>query len=496
MHKLIKSLSKSEKGYFLKFAKKNALADKQYLKLFKAIDIQEGYDEKKLKDELKAEAFVQQLHVAKKYLFKMIMKVLYLYESEHSLNYKFSSDINIISNLYNRGLYKDSLKYILKSKEQAYSVEKFDCLLELIRWEKYIVVALSPSDISENLEELCNEETNILNVLSNLIHFRKLHTQMSSLMRTGGSVRAKNEESSFEKIINDPLLKSLQCAMSYEAKLLYHQVYLIYFQAESNDKNTYEYSKKFIEYMITQPQRLNEFAKEYILGMVASLSSSFNLGKYEEANSIIKNLRKFRIKSEEQKEYIFFSTYILQFMISIVKCEFENIESAITEAEIQLKTIERKENNVTQLILYQDIFYVYFALEKYDKSLEWLNKILSSKSEVRQDIHSIANILNLIVHYELNNLELLNYAVINTYRFLYKRKRLYKFEEIVLKFIRKISKTFDIKEDFRFLRSQVLKLADDPYERIPMEYFDFISWLDSKISGKSFLEMKKLKKDL
>jgi hypothetical protein len=180
-------------------------------------------------------------------------------------------------------------------------------------------------------------------------------------------------------------------------------------------------------------------------------------------------------------------------MIHIVRCEFSQAHDLISDAENKIKTLNRKEIKITEIILYLNIFYVYFALGNYVKALNWLNKIFAAKLEIRQDIYSIAYIFNLLVHYELNNTELLNYAVVNTYKYLYKRKKLYKFEEVVLRFIRRINKASDIKEEFRILKSEVLKLVEDPYERIPLGYFDFISWLDSKITGQPFIEIKKRK---
>ncbi len=493
LHKLIKSLSKSEKGYFLKTTKNYNSEDKQYIKLFNAIDAQKEYNETEIKDIFRNELFIQQLHVAKNYLFKIILKSLYLYNSESSLNYKFSEYISTISNLYSRGLYTESLKFILKAKAQAYQFEKFDNILEFIRWEKYITISLTPEDISEKLKMLSKEEFRVLDILFNIMKYRNFYSEIFSLLRKNGSLRGRIEEREYKRIINEPLMKSETNAMSYESKLLYFQVLIIYSQAESNDKNTYTYSGKLIKYMNSNPERINEFIKEYVFAMIENLSSSFNLGKYKESLEVINMLRNLKIKSSEQEEYIFLSTYVIQFLIYIVRCEFYEASLLIAGVEKKLNLHEKKEVRITELLLYQNIFYIYFALGEYEKALAWLNKILSTNFDIRQDIYSLAHIFNLLVHYELNNLELLSYAVVNTYRYLYKRKKLYKFEEIVLKFIRRISKADDITEEFKFLKWNLSKLIDDPFERIPLEYFDFISWLDSKISGLSFIEVKKKK---
>jgi tetratricopeptide (TPR) repeat protein len=490
LHSLIKSLSRSEKGYFLKTSSING-SENQYIKLFKAIDSQPIYNESRLKEVLKNEPFIKQLHVAKNYLFNTILKSLYIYNGQNSLNYKFSESISSIAALHDRGLQNESLTHILKAKTRAYGFEKFDTLLELIRWQKYILISSSPSGISDSLQKLAGEELEVINILSNISRYRSLYSRIYSLIRMRGSVRDENEEREFKNIMKDPLLGSFKNALSYEAKLLYYQIHLIYSQAEADDKSTCRYSKELINCIDEVPERKNEFMKEYVFGLVENLSALFNLGRFKEARAVIDRLHQLNVRSQEQKEYIFLSTNIIRFMMDIVECKFDDASKLIPETEKQLKTLSRKEIKITEVILYLNIFYIYFALEKYDKALEWLNKILSSKLEIRQDIYSLAHIFNLLVHYELNNIGLLSYAVVNTYRYLYKRKQLYQFEGVVLKFIKRLGKTEDIKEEFKYVKSQILKLLKDPYERIPLGYFDFISWLDSKILNKSFIEVKK-----
>jgi hypothetical protein len=133
----------------------------------------------------------------------------------------------------------------------------------------------------------------------------------------------------------------------------------------------------------------------------------------------------------------------------------------------------------------------------YENSLKWLNKILSkNQNEVRPDLLSFAHILNLILHFELDNIVLLEYIVKSTYRFLYKRKKLYKVEHAVLNFIRSsygITSKEKLKENFMELYRNLKEITKDPYEKIALEYFDLLSWLESKIENKKFADVVKRK---
>jgi len=92
--------------------------------------------------------------------------------------------------------------------------------------------------------------------------------------------------------------------------------------------------------------------------------------------------------------------------------------------------------------------------------------------------------MNLVIHFELKNFELLRYLLISTYRFLYKREKLFKVELLVLEFIRKLPKVKNEHElSFLFIRMQkeLKKLKPDKFEKNAFEYFDFSQWVNSKV---------------
>ena len=76
--------------------------------------------------------------------------------------------------------------------------------------------------------------------------------------------------------------------------------------------------------------------------------------------------------------------------------------------------------------------------------------------------------------------------------FLYKRQKLFRVETAVLNFLKKTPGVASAKElmpHFIELKDELMKITEDPYEKIALDYFDFISWLDSKIKGKGFAEI-------
>jgi hypothetical protein len=97
-----------------------------------------------------------------------------------------------------------------------------------------------------------------------------------------------------------------------------------------------------------------------------------------------------------------------------------------------------------------------------------------------------------MIHLELNNQLQLEYVYKSTYSYFIKRERLFKLEDCFLKFLKKHLEPLNAKAQqiaFAAFKSELTLLLQDPYEKRALEYFDFISWLDSKIEKKSFAEI-------
>ena len=129
-------------------------------------------------------------------------------------------------------------------------------------------------------------------------------------------------------------------------------------------------------------------------------------------------------------------------------------------------------------------------------ALKWLNRIINSEDQdIREDVHSFSRILNLIIHYELGNNDVIEYYLRSTYRFLLKKHDLHLYQQYILDFIRNLSKDTrtSLRDRFVSLRTKMITLSESKYDKRPFVYFDIISWLDSKIENKTVGEVIKEK---
>lgn len=79
-------------------------------------------------------------------------------------------------------------------------------------------------------------------------------------------------------------------------------------------------------------------------------------------------------------------------------------------------------------------------------------------------------------------------------RFLSKNDKLYEYENVTLSAVKNLAWIYDKKEKKLFLemlKKQLTDIINKSGEKKAAEYFDLISWIDSKLEGMSFSDVIK-----
>jgi len=176
--------------------------------------------------------------------------------------------------------------------------------------------------------------------------------------------------------------------------------------------------------------------------------------------------------------------------ISLVNKHF--LEGSFTEGLALIPAIEEKLKEYEiyldrhrVLIFYYKIACLYFGSGDYEKAIDYLNKIINWKVDLRTDLQCYSRLLHLIAHYELGNEDILDHLIKSVYRFMAKLQNLSVVEEEIFKFIRTsfhIS-VRDIKPELEKLLLKLNTHQNDRFETRAFIYLDIISWLESKIEN-------------
>src|ERR1051326_1495431 len=501
LFELIQSLSQTEKRYFKVFLQKYVKGDKDnFERLFDEIEKQKVYDESKLRT-------FPYLAVLKVRLEEYILWSLQDFHSSKSISEKLKREIRSIEILFHRRLFEHAKRQILKSKKTAEHYEEFLALYELLKWELKIINAQSFANVSQ--EELKKIYSQAEDCLEKVIRSNKYSMFCDSIylqIRKHGFFRKKEELKKFGKMMTSQLLKSSSNADSIDAKYFFHSSHIGFAQLQGDIHKAQTNNDKILTLLESNPQHIQKDPRKYLSMKQNSTVWLYHFKKYREALESLENLKQFIIQQRTNlSEYLFIRTfYYANTAMLYCYCRLGEYEKGVSAAVSFKREFEKYKmnplNKETEWMFCDAVGTVYFGAEKYSECIRWLNKIIQDKEgNIRSDIQCMTRIFSLLAHYELSNQELLRYMVKWTYRFLSKRQRLYKFESIILEFIGKKSQHIDTRKKmvtaFSELKNELVKLLPDIHERRPLDDFEYIEWLESKIKGKSFAEIVREKHD-
>lgn len=492
--RLISTLTKAEKRYFKMFTSLQG-GEKGYLKLFEAIEKTGTYDEAKIKKMFPGEDFTKRLPAVKNYLYGQVIKSLRMLYIGNTVDSQLKEMVEEISILYEKRLYKQCMKILEKAKDLAKQNEQILQLIEIKLWEeKVLTEVLNIEKFEKTFDDSLKEEIELLDLQKNIAEYRHLFNRIVTLNKKIKEARTEEELAQFQSIFNNPLLQNSDNAKSFDAKHFYYQIHLIYNHAKGDNKACLMIAQKQMKLLEAFPQRIAEKPKMYVIALNNILLSQIYLHDYSSFTETLHKLRSFPLKSLNLEVNRFVNSYIFEMVMYLDTGEFSKSVSIRDEIREGMEKYADKINPIEEITLLYNLFYSYFGTGEFSKALVIINKLLNEyQKELRYDIQSAVRILNLILHYELGNSRLLEHNAVSAYRFLYKSNRLYKLENIVLDFIRKkmhhIYTPKDELEAFIELRKEFAALSEHPYEKKAFEYFDYISWLDSRIEKKSFEEI-------
>ncbi len=496
LFKLIKSLSKPEKRYFKVYSGRHTLGEKNnYQILFDAIDKQKTYDEAALLRKFKNEAFTKKFSIAKARLYDAILKSLDAFHSNSSIDAQLKRSIHCAEILYKKSLYKQSAKILKSAKKQAYKYEKHTVLLDIFKWEKQLIEKDNYTKTGESeIEAILEEDRLIQSKIMNLSEFWNIKSRLFNILNKKGKVRSLDELNKFKGIIDNVLLKSEDAALFYETKYLYHHIYSAYYFGIGDYEKSYEHLLKNISHIEDNLDRYSEEPNVYFSVLTNTIYIGSQLKRYDDVFEFLNKLHELpetmMLKRNEDMDIkLFSSTYSIELTLYSLTGQFEKGHDLIPIIEEGLNLYGTKINNVRLAFIYFNIASILIGMEDYSNALRWTNRLLNDIDiDKSEDLYCFGHILNLIIHLELGNQRLIPYAMKSTQRYLNTRNRVYQFEGIMLKFIAKALKANN-EDDLKLLYQQLITdfqpLLEDKLEKTAFEYFDFMSWAQRKVSGRS-----------
>lgn len=497
---LIKSLSKSEKRQFKIFASRlETSSNTKFIELFNILDKSEAYDEKLiLKNGLIKKV---QLSNLKSYLYKQILVSIRLNIPSQNIRYQLREQIDFATILYNKGLYKQSLKILDKTKQQAIENDEKYMAFEIVEFEKLIESQYITRSIQGRADELVIQakELNYKNTISSKLS--NLSLQLYGIMLKTGYVKSDQEYKYIDNYFVKHISQFDQSKFGFREKYWYYNANLWRSFLVQDFLSCYKYASKWVTLFYDNKNMiyLNPvfFLKgnHYLLESLFMLKYKTNFKKY--LNLLEETIQDPRFPVNDNIASLsFLYLYNNKLNYHILEGTFAESEYLIPEVLGKIKLHNEHLDEHHEMMFYYKIASIYFGNEKYQECIVYLEKIINNKNlYVREDLACFARLLCLIAHYESGKDFNLESQLLSTYKFLIKMNDLHEVQKEIIRFLKNLSNLYptDIKKEFIKMRERFIALEKNTYEKRAFLYLDIISWLESKIENRKISDIIKEK---
>lgn len=498
LFKLIKSLTKSEKRHFKIQAKGfSGQQTAHYESLFNTLDKQKEYSRSKTLIALRKAGAKVELAVLKQYLFDYLLKSLATFHSKKDIDDQLSTMINSTKVLLNKKLFKSAEKALAKARRIAQKHERFIRLLEINRIEQLVLQQKGDfKSLEKRFESYHEEELTLIEKEKNIRQFRSLAIENFINYYKTPVIRNEKDQDKHLKAINNSLIKDRQDITSYSSYVL-HNISGQYYDGAMEYNSLYKHTKDCILIFEDNKVFKNSEQKFYVSAASNHILACIKLRKKDEAEQTIDALESYAKLNLQKSSPLFYSntiqnTILLKLLLKFWTFEFNNACEHYTENLDQIISGPNTYIKENEFLLIGALSFFY--LSKYNQALDSCIIILNKPAGLGDYIQSVVRFLNLIIHYELQNYNLLDYLITASYRFLLKRKNQFKTEKVVMKLIKNLAASVDKSKTEKLLTKALQELAilkNNTFEKKAFEYLDYEVWVKSKLKKNTIVETLK-----
>ncbi|MFK5972689.1 MAG: hypothetical protein QM485_05360 [Flavobacteriaceae bacterium] len=502
---LVKSLSKSEKRQFkLYVGRLGVNTDAKFLALFNLLDRIKQYNEKViLSSGIVKKA---QLSNLKAHLYKQILVSLRLNPVNQNIRVQIREQLDFATILYQKGLYKQSLKILDKVKTTAIENEEKNVAYEIVEFEKIIETQYITRSIPDRANELAIQakELSAQNVITSKLS--NLSLQLYGMMLKIGYVQSDSDYQKVKKYFEKHLPKYSIENLGFREKLWLYKAYLWYSFLIQDFLSCYKYSNKWVNLFYENKEMIRLNPVFFLKGNHYLLESLFYVKYASQFKQTLEQLESVLESKTFPKNDNINSLAFLY--INANKLNLHFLEGTFEKGLYLVRIIEYGINKHKDridahhiMVLYYKIASLYFGNGDNKNCILYLKKIINNRHlKMREDLMCFARVLSLVAHYEAGMDYHLEVQLKSTYKFLMKMNDLHAVQKEMIKFLRNLGNIYphQLRNEFQKLHTELKKYEDHPYEKRAFLYLDIISWLESHLENKPVAQiiLEKAKKHI
>lgn len=496
LFQLIKSLEKAEKRHFKLYIKRSSgNADLKIVRLFDAIDRMKEYDDGQLLRKL-GDVTRPQLANLKAHLYRQILASLRLLKSSDSIDLQLNEQFDYAHILYKKGLFLQSLRILERAKELARAHQKYNFLNMVIALEKRIEGLHITRSMQNRAEELTRESDEVIRHMERVSRYSNLALQLYGWYIGHGHARNEADEKDIRAFMKTHVPADAAQETGFYERLYLFQAYSWYAFIRQDFLQYYRYTRKWVSLFDEQPLMIRVETGHYIKGLHNLLNAHFDLRNHRAFDETLERFEAFAATPRVQEHDNFRIQAFIYINIARINRHF--MQGSFREGLSLVPAIEEKMQDfhlfVDQhriLVMNYKIAMLYFGSGDYNRCIDYLQRIIHERTDLRYDLQCYARVVHLLAHYELGNDMLMESLTKSVYRFMARMKNLTVVEEAMFRFLRQSFglPTRQLRPELEKFLQSIKHLEKNRFETRAFAYLDIISWVESKVYNKTMSEV-------
>ena len=480
LHSLIHSLTRHEKRYLKLYADfSGKRKENNYLHLFAVLHDMQTYDDAEMENQIRGSAYETHLPSTIFHLYQLILRALKSFHANRSETSKLRESIESVRILLDKAQFQAALRLARRARKKAKKLQANLLLLEILELEKHLLFRLRARKLNEELESRQEQTLEALEDVRSELMLSALRDKQRALRSNRNAPNFKEE---MRRLSEMPLLLTAPKGENMMARMHYASVHghdALY--ARDHD-TAYQHFKTTLELWDKHPEMIPEVTSMYISSLNELLNACIFSKRYHQAEMVIDKLREIPIKTRADEIFLLNQSLYTQLFYCINVGNFERGTEVITQIGQLLEEHESHLSVTRRVNFYHNSTILLFLKEDYRQALRWLTNILHMpSSDLKQHVQDFARIFQLVLHYELENYDLVEYLFRSSYRYYRGKRKMGPFEEIVFTHIKQLVFAPDKMDEIApVMYEQLWDLARQSKGIEPTGLYELIFWTQSK----------------
>jgi hypothetical protein len=483
LRRLLNTLTESEIKYFRQYAHRHIASGKtSYLKLFELM-----VDSKHLSDAEVRKQFYPALSPAgllslKKYLYNLVLKTLVSRREETHVFPRLLKELSMVEILNDKMLYDDAIKKLQKIRNETSGNDLY-CLTLVAYWfEEVMMRSIGYSmGLTADAARRNAAFVDFADKVNNQIKLGALFSYYAILNRSG--LVKTEEEKRLQEIFHDPLLDDHASYDLIAAQRSYMVMKQLQARFHGDKQLSFQYIRQLHHILMKFPSDFFYHESSQIFSTCTLAIYHLERAEFGPAEKLLAQLRSMNPHTGQNKYMLFRMKFQVELLLLRAQGKHEQCLDAIMKYESQAKAMRGKLFNILEYRNFQSIISYLLSRNLYRECLSFINTILNDSRIKKKGVpyQLYAQIMNLIVHYELNNQELLESSIRSFEYYISKNHVNLEFIKHTLIFFRAVSRSRNrFKDELEKYGKALIPLLEIPVEKVNL--FDLIDsgWLQQK----------------